>query len=114
MENKGESVSKIIDRNTSESLIDLSQTEIIFLADRIKSNKKESKEAVTKLSQILKTEKYKRTFLSLKIIELLSKHGSLDFHEYLSQDDFMKEFMKSLKQLRGKGGLFSGFESKSK
>jgi len=47
------------------------------------------------------------------MLEVLSKNGSTGFHEYLAQEDFMKEFMKCFKLLRGRGGLLSRFESKS-
>ena len=114
MESKGESVSKIIEKNTSESLVEPNLSGSIQLAERIKTNRKEAKEAATKLAQIFKTEKYKRTYLALQMLEVLSKNGSLEFHEYLSQEDFMKEYLRWLKIMRGKGGLFSGFETKSK
>lgn len=114
MEKGKESVSKIIEANTLESLNDFNLTAIISLTERIKTNRKEAKEAVTKFTQIFKTEKYKRIYLALQIIEVFSKNGSLEFHEYLSQEDFMKEFMKWFKILRGKGGLFSRFESAAK
>ena len=114
MEKGKESVSKIIEANTLESLNDFNLTSIISLTERIKTNRKEAKEAVTKFTQIFKTEKYKRIYLALQIIEVFSKNGSLEFHEYLSQEDFMKEFMKWFKILRGKGGLFSRFESTGK
>lgn len=114
MEKGKESVSKIIEANTLESLNDFNLTAIISLTERIKTNRKEAKEAVTKFTQIFKTEKYKRIYLALQIIEVFSKNGSLEFHEYLSQEDFMKEFMKWFKILRGKGGLFSRFESTGK
>lgn len=94
MEKGKESVSKIIEANTLESLNDFNLTAIISLTERIKTNRKEAKEAVTKFTQIFKTEKYKRIYLALQIIEVFSKNGSLEFHEYLSQEDFMKEFMK--------------------
>ena len=114
MDKGKESVSKIIDANTSESLVEFNMSAIVSLAERIKANRKESKEAVTKLAQIFKTEKYKRVHLALQMIEILSKNGSLEFHEYLSQEEFLREFMRWLKILRGKGGLFSRFESNGK
>lgn len=48
------------------------------------------------------------------MLEVLTKHSSIEFHEYLSKDIFLLEFIKIFKVLRGKGGLFSRFESKAK
>lgn len=48
------------------------------------------------------------------MLEILSKNGSLVFHQYLAEEAFMKEFMKTFKLCRGKAGFFSRFETKSK
>lgn len=76
MEKGKESVGKIIDANTLESLNEFNLTAVISLTERIKINRKDAKEAVAKLTQIFKTEKYKRIYLALQMIEVFSKNGS--------------------------------------
>lgn len=48
------------------------------------------------------------------MLEVLSKNGSLKFHEFMAREDFMAEFIKCVRVVRGKGGFFSKFETKAK
>jgi hypothetical protein len=69
-------------------------TETVLITKRLKESREDAKEAVETLTKIFKAEKYKRSYLALSMLETMSKQGSLDFHEYLSKDEFMKEFIK--------------------
>lgn len=108
------SVTKLIDEYTKENMIQTNFVKNTEIAAMIKKDRKAAKEAVGVLTKIFKSEKYQRCYLALQMLEVLSKQGSLEFHEYLAQEEFMSEFMKLFKILRGKGGLFSRFEGKAK
>ncbi|CAI2358967.1 unnamed protein product [Moneuplotes crassus] len=111
---KKESVTKLIEDGVKDSRSEVSEEIVSKVTDMIQEDRKYAKEAVTAFTKIFKSEKYKKSYLALLMIEQVSKQGTLQFHEYLSQDGFMKEFMKCFKILRGKGGIFSRWESKSK
>lgn len=108
-----ESVTKLIEANTKESLKEPNLISNLAIAERIRNDRKEAKEAVVTFKKIFKAQKMKRCYLALQLLEVLSKNGSVEFHEYLSKDDFLLELIKCFKVVRGKGGLFSKFESKS-
>ena len=91
---KEESVTKLIEINTKDSLAVPVANITGVIVKKIKEDRKNAKEVVSALSKILKAEKYKRSYLALSMIEVFSKQGTLQFHEYLSQDSFMKEFEK--------------------
>jgi len=91
---KKESVTKMIEANVKDSLTEPIENKTTQIAERIQEDRKYAKEAVTAFTKIFKSEKYKRCYLALLMIEGLSKQGTLEFHEYLSQEDFMKQFMK--------------------
>lgn len=108
-----ESVTKLVEENTKESLKEPNLISNLALAERIRNDRKEAKEAVLTFKKIFKAQKMKRCYLALQLLEVLSKNGSIEFHEYLSKDDFLLELIKCFKVLRGKGGLFSKFETKA-
>jgi hypothetical protein len=88
------SVTKLIDEYTKDGLVETNIIKNIEIAGMIKNDRIVAKEAVNTFIKIFKSEKYKRCYLALQMIEVISKQGSLEFHEYLSQEDFMGEFMK--------------------
>lgn len=91
---KKESVTKLIESNVKDSLTSPCEEVTAQIAERIREDRKYAKEAVAALQKIFRSEKYKRCYLALVMLEMLSKQGTLQFHEYLSQEDFMKEFIK--------------------
>lgn len=114
MEESKESVTTLINNNTKESMKDPNITANLQIAEKVKADRKVAKEAVGALKKIYKGQKMKRLYMANHMLEILSKNSSPEFHEYLSQEDFMQEFIKTFKIRRGKGGLFSKFETKAK
>ena len=84
---------------------------VSMLAQRLKDDDDLSREAVTKFSAVFKSEKVQKQYYSLLMLEILSKHGSLQFHQYLAEDKFIIQFAKCFKLCRGKKGIFTRFES---
>lgn len=91
---KKESVTKLIEDGVKDSRSEVSEEIVSKVTEMIQEDRKYAKEAVTAFTKIFKSEKYKKSYLALLLIEQVSKQGTLQFHEYLSQDGFMKEFMK--------------------
>jgi len=60
MESKKEPVGSLIDKHTQESMKEPNINANLAIAERIKEDRKEAKEAVGKLAQILKAGRYKR------------------------------------------------------
>jgi hypothetical protein len=89
-----QSITQLINEYTKDSLVETNIIKNIVIAGLIKKDRIVAKEAVNTFIKIFKSEKYKRCYLALQMLEVLSKQGSLEFHEYLSQEDFMGEFIK--------------------
>jgi hypothetical protein len=111
---KENSAKKLIEEYTKEGLKEPDINKNLQIAELVKNDRAQAKEAVDTFEKIFKGQKMKRCYLALQMLEVISKHSSIEFHEYLSRDIFLLEFIKIFKVLRGKGGLFSRFESKAK